>query len=156
MKIFEGAGSMLTAVVVVMIVVLTAMMLDLASGLYKAKIRGEIRSSWGLKRTLSKFISYEGGLIIAAGVDLLMHLSHLGDLVGLDAIAGVPVITCLVGVFLCIVEFISIREKADKKTKKEMADAAEMITKMLANDNFKEVIRLAMEQQTKRAEEDKS
>ncbi len=139
---------MLTVVAIAMIVVLVAMTLDLVSGLYKAKIRGEIRSSWGLKRTLSKFIAYEGGMLIAAGVDLLMHLSQLVNLFGLDTISGVPVITCLVGVFLCVVEFISIREKADKKTKKEMADAADLLVKMLDNDNFKEVIRTAMEQQS--------
>lgn len=138
---------MLTIVVVACIVVLLAMALDLASGLYKAKIRGEIRSSWGLKRTLTKFITYEGGILIAAGVDLLMHLSKIPELFGLHTIEGVPVITCLVGVFLLVVEFISIREKADKKTKKEMADAAELLVKMLDNDTFKEMFRLAIDQQ---------
>lgn len=137
---------MLTIVVVACVVVLFAMMLDLASGLYKAKLRGEIRSSWGLKRTLSKFIAYEGGMLIAAGVDLLMHLSRLVDLFGLDAIYGVPVVTCLVGVFLLVVEFISIREKADKKTKKELSDAADLLSKLLNNDNFKDVLRTAIEQ----------
>lgn len=137
---------MLTVVVVACVVVLLAMMLDLASGLYKAKLRGEIRSSWGLKRTLSKFIAYEGGMLIAAGVDLLMHLSKLVDLFGLDAIHGVPVITCLVGVFLLVVEFVSIREKADKKTKKELSDAADLLSKLLNNDNFKDVLRTAIEQ----------
>lgn len=137
---------MLTIVVVACVVVLLAMMLDLASGLYKAKLRGEIRSSWGLKRTLSKFIAYEGGMLIAAGVDLLMHLSKLVDLFGLDAIHGVPVVTCLVGVFLLVVEFISIREKADKKTKKELSDAADLLSKLLNNDNFKDVLRTAIEQ----------
>ena len=140
---------MLSIVVVAMVIVLFAMMLDLASGLYKAKLRGEIRSSWGLKRTLSKFIAYEGGMLIAAGVDLLMHLSRLMHLFGLEAIYGVPVVTCLVGVFLLVVEFISIREKADKKTKKDMADAAELLNRMLSNDNFKELFRAALEQQNK-------
>lgn len=146
MNVFNGAANMLTIVVVACVVVLFAMMLDLASGLYKAKLRGEIRSSWGLKRTLSKFIAYEGGMLIAAGVDLLMHLSRLVDLFGLDAIYGVPVVTCLVGVFLLVVEFISIREKADKKTKKELSDAADLLSKLLSNDNFKDVLRTAIEQ----------
>lgn len=147
MKIFQGAENMLSIVVIACIVVLFAMMLDLASGLYKAKIRGEIRSSWGLKRTLTKFITYEGGMLIAAGVDLLMHLSKIPELFGLHTIQGIPVITCLVGVFLLVVEFISIREKADKKTKKEMADAAELLVKMLDNDTFKEMFKLAVERQ---------
>ena len=145
--IFQELENMLMIVVIACIIVLFAMSLDLASGLYKAKLRGEIRSSWGLKRTLSKFIAYEGGMLIAAGVDLLMHMSQLAHLFGLEAIYGIPVITCLVGVFLLVVEFISIREKADKKTKKEMEDAAVLVAKMLANDNFKDVFRIALEQQ---------
>lgn len=154
MNIFQGADNMLMIVVIACIIVLFAMSLDLASGLYKAKLRGEIRSSWGLKRTLSKFIAYEGGMLIAAGVDLLMHMSQLAQLFGLEAIYGIPVITCLVGVFLLIVEFISIREKADKKTKKEMDEAAGVLVKMLQNDNFKEVLRVALEQQSKQMEEE--
>lgn len=153
MKIFDGAANMLTIVVVACVVVIFAMMLDLASGLYKAKLRGEIRSSWGLKRTLSKFIAYEGGMLIAAGVDILMHLSKLAELFGLNTIVGVPVITCLVGVFLLVVEFISIREKADKKTKKELSDAADLLSKLLSNDNFKDMLRTAIEQQNIRAQE---
>lgn len=146
-SILAGTENMLTVVVVAMLVVFMAMLLDLASGLYKAKLRGEIHTSWGLKRTLSKFIMYEGGMLIAAGVDLLIHMSHLMNLFGLEAIYGVPVITCMVGVFLLVVEFISIREKADKKTKKELSDAAELLMKLLDNDNFKEVFISALEQQ---------
>lgn len=146
MNIFQEAANMLAVVAVACVVVLFAMMIDLASGLYKAKLRGEIRSSWGLKRTLTKFITYEGGMLIAAGVDLLMHMSRLVDLFGLDAIHGVPVITCLVGIFLLVVEFISIREKADKKTKKELSDAVDVVTKLLSNENIKEILAKAFEQ----------
>lgn len=148
MKTFAEIENMLAVIVVAMVIVLLAMGIDLVSGLYKAKIRGEIRSSWGLKRTLSKFIAYEGGMLIAAGVDLLMHLSRLMHLFGLEAIYGVPVVTCLVGVFLLIVEFVSIREKADKKTQKDVSDAAELLGKLLANDSIKEVFRTALEQKT--------
>lgn len=147
--IFHGLENMLTIVVVAMLVVLVAMSIDLASGVYKAKLRGEVRSSEALKRTLSKFIAYEGGMMIAAGVDLLFHLSNVVALFHLDAIYGVPVITCLVGVFLLVVEFISIREKADKKIKREMKDAAELISQILANDTLKEALKTAMEAQEK-------
>lgn len=153
LSIFEGTGSMMIVVAVACIIVLFAMMLDLASGLSKAKQRGELRSSQALRRTLNKFIAYEGGMLIAAGVDLLMHMSQLVRLFGLDAIYGVPVITCLVGVFLLVVEFISIREKADQKTKQQMEDAAALLSEILKNDNLKEVFRAALEQQNKNKEE---
>lgn len=154
MKAFIGMENMLGVVVVAMIIVLVAMMLDLVSGLNKAKQRGELRSSQALKRTLNKFIAYEGGMLIAAGVDALMHMSQLVSLFSLDAIYGVPVVTCLVGVFLLVVEFISIREKADKKIKTQMNDAAKLLTEILQNDNLKELIRMEMEKHNKEREEE--
>lgn len=125
--LFEGAEQMFTIVVLACVIVLGAMCIDLISGLYKAKQRNEIRSSWGLKRTLNKFILYEGGMMIAAGVDCLIHLSHLLRLFNMQAIHGIPVITCLVGVFLLIVEFISVREAADAKTKTELSRAGDAL-----------------------------
>lgn len=135
--------------IMAMLIVFFAMMIDLASGLRKAKIRGELRSSQALKRSITKFITYEGSMIIALGFDMLIHMSKLLQMFGLDIVYGVPVITCLVGMFLLAVEFMSVREKADQKTKKEMSDAAALLAKMLENDNLKEVFRAAMEQQTK-------
>ncbi len=138
--------------IMAMLIVFFAMMIDLASGLRKAKIRGELRSSQALKRSITKFITYEGSMIIALGVDMLIHMSKLAQMFGLDIVYGVPVITCLVGVFLLAVEFMSVREKADQKTKKEMSDAAALLAKMLENDNLKEVFRVAMEQQNQKAQ----
>ena len=138
--------------IMAMLIVFFAMMIDLASGLRKAKIRGQLRSSQALKRSITKFITYEGSMIIALGVDMLIHMSKLAQMFGLDIVYGVPVITCLVGVFLLAVEFMSVREKADQKTKKEMSDAAALLAKMLENDNLKEVFRVAMEQQNQKAQ----
>lgn len=145
--IFDGIGNMLIIALVAMIVVLMAMIVDLISGLRKAKVRGEYRSSEALKRTFTKFITYEGGMIIALCFDILIHMSRLVQLFGLDVIYGVPVISCLVGAFLCVVEFISVREKAEQKTKKQMDDAAKLLNIMLQNDNLKDVLRIAIEQQ---------
>ena len=145
--IFDGIGNMLIIALVAMIMVLMAMIVDLISGLRKAKVRGEYRSSEALKRTFTKFITYEGGMIIALCFDILIHMSRLVQLFGLDVIYGVPVISCLVGAFLCVVEFISVREKAEQKTKKQMDDAAKLLNTMLQNDNLKDVLRIAMEQQ---------
>ena len=131
------------------LIVLFAMIIDLFSGLRKAKIRGDLRSSEALKRTLTKFITYEGGMGIALGVDMLIHFSKLPQLFGLDVIYGVPIVTCLVGVFLLVVEFLSVREKADQKTKKQMNDAAKLLNDMLQNDNLREVFRVAIEQEAR-------
>ena len=138
------------------LIVLFAMIIDLFSGLRKAKIRGDLRSSEALKRTLTKFITYEGGMGIALGVDMLIHFSKLPQLFGLDVIYGVPVVTCLVGVFLLVVEFLSVREKADQKTKKQMNDAAKLQNDMLQNDNLREVFRVAIEQEARTKTEEVS
>lgn len=143
---------MLIVAIMAMLIVFFAMMVDLASGLRKAKVRGELRSSQALKRTITKFITYEGSMIIAIGVDMLIHMSKLLQLFGLEMVYGVPVITCFVGVFLLTVEFMSVREKADQKTKKEISEAAALLTKMLQNDNLKEVFRVAIEQQNPKAQ----
>ena len=135
---------MLSVIAVVMVIVLLAMVVDLLSGINKARQNGKMRTSWGLKRTVSKFIMYEGGLLIAAGVDVLMHASHLYDLLHLDAIRGVPFVTCLVGAFLCVVEFMSVHESADVKTKKEWADTARLIGQVVEKDALVDVIKDAI------------
>lgn len=136
--------SMLSVVAVAMLIVLGAMVVDLLCGINKARQNGKMRTSWGLKRTMGKFIMYEGGMLIAAGVDVLMHASHLYDLLRLEAIRGVPFVTCLVGVFLCIVEFMSVRETADTKTRKEFAETARLIGQVVARDELVDVIKDAI------------
>ena len=131
---------LLKMVVLVMLLVLAAMIIDLGSGLYKAKQRGELRTSEALRRTLSKFISYEGGLAIAAMVDMLISLAGFFELFGIGRLSEVPVVTILVGIFLLIVEFMSVREKADQNTKKQQADAAAIIAKLLTKEDFKEIL----------------
>ena len=133
--------------VVACIIVLFAMIIDLVAGLYKAKQRHDIRSSWGLKRTMTKFITYEGGMMIAFGVDLLIYFSRLFELFRLSPIDGIPVVTCLIGVFLLIVEFMSIREKSDKKTKKDFSEVGEIIAKLVESKTFKDAFVKAIDVQ---------
>lgn len=137
---------MLRVMVVAMVIVLIAMGIDLISGINKAKMNGKVKTSWVLKRTMSKFIMYEGGMLIAGGVDVLMHSSHLYDLFCLHAIKGVPVITCLVGAFLCVVEFMSVREKADVKLKKEFVETAKMLGQLASREDFVKVLAEALKE----------
>lgn len=132
--------SLLKMVVFVMLAVLLAMVIDLGSGLYKAKQRGELRTSEALRRSLSKFISYEGGLAIAAMVDGLISMADFFGLFGISRLSAVPVVTILVGIFLLVVEFMSVREKADAKTKKQQAAAAELLAKLLTKEDLKELL----------------
>ena len=136
-------------VVIAMIIVVLAMTVDLVSGLIKAKQRGEIRSSYGLKRTLNKFVLYEGGMLIAAGIDLLIHLSHLLQLFPLKAIEGVPVITLVVGIYLLIVEALSVREKADQKVRDDMRKAKELLEKVITKEDIADILSEVIERRSK-------
>lgn len=148
--IFTEIGQMLSVMVVAMVIVMVAMVIDLVSGINKARANGKMRTSWGLKRTLSKFIMYEGSMMIAAGVDILMHSSHLYELFRLDSLRGVPFITCLVGAFLCVVEFLSVRETADIKMQKEFADAGKLIGSVFSKEDLAEAIKEALKESRKR------
>ena len=141
--------NMLMVVVIAMIIVVLAMTVDLVSGLIKAKQRGEIRSSYGLKRTLNKFVLYEGGMLIAAGIDLLIHLSHLLQLFPLKAIEGVPVITLVVGIYLLIVEALSVREKADQKVRDDMRKAKELLEKVITKEDIADILSEVIERRSK-------
>jgi len=136
---------LISVAVVAMVVVLGAMTVDLASGLYKAKLRGELRTSEGLRRTLMKFITYEGGMLIAVGVDMLLHLSQLGALFHLDVLTNVPLVTCLVGIFLLIVEMLSVKEKADAKTQKSIDEAARLAIKLATKEEVIALLKEALE-----------
>ena len=140
--LFSEAHTVLMIGLFVMLAVLMAMIVDLGAGLYKAKQRGELRTSEALRRTLSKFISYHGGLIIAVMVDLLIHFLHIFDLLGLTVLSSVPVVTILVGIFLLIVEFMSVREKADAKTKKNQAEAIKLLSQLLSKEDVKELLQM--------------
>lgn len=139
-ELLQGTDRMLGIVVLSMVIVFLAMIIDLVSGLIKAKQRNEVRSSYGLKRTLNKFIMYEGGMLIAAGVDVLIHLSHLLELFRLDVILGIPIITILLGVYLLVVEGISVREKADQKIRGEMQKANEIVSKLISREELVDLL----------------
>lgn len=127
--LLQGLGVKLMEAVIVMILVLVAMTADLTAGLYKAKMRGEYRSSELLKRTGAKFALYEGTLLIAVCIDIMLHLTHIMQLLGVEILHYVPLVTILMGVFWCVVEVMSIREKSDEKTRKKIQQAEEVIIK---------------------------
>ena len=144
----------LIIIVIACFIVLFAMAIDLASGLAKAKVRGEIRSSWGLKRSLIKFITYEGGMLIAAGIDLLISLCNVMALVHLEILEGIPIVTCMVGIFLLVVEWLSVREKADEKTKTEFSRVEKLAKTMVSRQELVDALTDALSQASKNRSKD--
>lgn len=145
-EILSNCGNMFLISVLGYLVVLLAMSIDLVSGIRKAKVRGEFTNSTALSRSVTKFITYEGGMMIGTGVDLLIHLGKFWELLSLDVMLGVPVVTLLIGIFICGVEYLSIREKADAKTKKDMKQAAVIAGKIASTMLNKEELAEAITQ----------
>ena len=143
-EILAGTDILMLIGAVVSIVVLVAMMIDLASGWQKAKQRDEAHNSYALSRTLNKFLLYEGGVIIALGIDLLLHLAHFWSLLGIDLLASVPVVAILIGIYLCVVEWLSLREKADEKQRKHFAQVESAAVKLLSKDELVEALAQAI------------
>jgi uncharacterized membrane protein len=122
---------MMMVISIVAIVVFVAMMVDLAAGLYKAHLRGDARRSEALKRTGYKFCLYQGSILIAAGIDLCIHLAKVYMWFGWSMVYGLPLVTIMLGIFWCVVEFLSVREKADEKTHSDIAKAERMAKALL-------------------------
>lgn len=143
-EILAGTDILMLIGATVSIVVLIAMMIDLASGWQKAKQRDEAHNSYALSRTLNKFLLYEGGVIIALGIDLLLHLAHFWSLLGIDLLASVPVVAILIGIYLCVVEWLSLCEKADEKQRKHFAQVESAAVKLLSKDELVEALAQAI------------
>lgn len=143
-EILVGTDILMLIGAIVSIVVLIAMMIDLASGWQKAKQRDEAHNSYALSRTLNKFLLYEGGVIIALGIDLLLHLAHFWSLLGIDLLASVPVVAILIGIYLCLVEWLSLCEKADEKQRKHFTQVESAAVKLLSKDELVEALAQAI------------
>ena len=126
-----GVAEMSVGIVLVAIIVLMAMTVDLGAGLYKAHLRGDARRSEALKRTGYKFLLYEGTILIAAGIDILIHIAKIPMWFGWELMYNVPLVTILIGIFWCVVEFLSVREKADEKIHSDISKAEKLAAQII-------------------------
>lgn len=146
-ELLMDAKPMLLIIAIAAVIVFLAMMVDLVAGLYKAHLRGDAHRSEALKRTGFKFCLYEGSLLIAAGVDMLVHLSklyHWFDFRVGEVVYGLPLITIGMGIFWCVVEFLSVREKADEKIHSQISKAEKLAKQMLSKEELIEVLAEAL------------
>lgn len=141
---FDGIYEILIIVIFEFFVVLFAMSWDFASGYYKAKIRGEDRNSYGLRRTVSKFILYAGSICIASGIDSISYVCHFWEFIRIAPLAKIPVVTSIVAVFILVTEVRSIWEKADAKQRRQAGKAAELIGSIINRESLKEAFTQAI------------
>lgn len=121
--------------------VLMAVAIDLGSGLYKAKQRGEVRTSYAYSRTTMKLITNEGAVIIMAMMDVLLFYGHLWDVLHLDVLHSVPVFTVITSVWMCFVQAVSVRENAESKGDKKATDQLIAIIRTMRRKDVDDILR---------------
>lgn len=140
MKMFNGIYEMLIIVIFEFFVVFIAMGWDFCSGYYKAKLRKEDRNSYGLRRTVSKFILYAGSLCIACGIDSISFVCRFWEFIHFSPLMRVPVVASIVAIFILVTEVRSIWEKADAKQRRQAGKAAQLIGSVLNKEMLKDAL----------------
>lgn len=114
--------------------VIVAVMADLISGVRKAKQRGEVRSSYGFKRTVDKLAKYFNALIALTVVDCMQILGiwYLDNWYGYH-IPVFPLVTLAGAIGIGCIEVRSIYEKADDKIKNEYQEVAKFLAEIAKN-----------------------
>lgn len=147
--IFDGMGIMYMLAVIVMVAVIVAMGVDFVSGWHKAKMRGDEHTSYAASRTLTKFLIYEGMLLIGVCMDTMIHFAWA---MFMDSAYYVPLATIILGIILCIVEIWSVREKAEQKQRKRIGDAAAALAAALDKETVLELLRSRLKEETEKEE----
>ena len=91
--------------------ILTAMIVDLITGIMKAKQRGEARTSQALKKTATKGQKYFTPYLVLVCIDVLTSV-----------IIPFPVFSMLWAAYCILCEFKSVREKSWKKAELRKAE----------------------------------
>lgn len=103
---------------------LVMIVIDLVAGIWKAKQVGEFCTSEGLRRTVAKFREYYSMLITATVVDVLLSVVELYHL---------PFVTFGAGIYIVIIEGLSIREKAANKEHRRKNNDIKALISVLEN-----------------------
>lgn len=139
MSVFEPFHVQLTVLAVVYVLVFFVVMLDLVSGLGKAKRRGKLRSSYALRKTVDKLVRYFSMLLVITAIDAVQMLAiSQWDISTGHHIPILPFLTFLAAMFVGFIELKSIYENSDEKEQARFEDAADDISKLLAK--FPEIL----------------
>lgn len=127
----KGLDSIIIALWVILAFYVSDLLLifsDLWSGLRKAKQRGEMKSSYGLKKTVDKIARYFNMLFAITIIDCIqMAVIYILDNYYGYGVPMLPVLTALGSIFIGVIEVKSIYEKAEDKIKIEYEQAAKLV-----------------------------
>ena len=131
----------LATVVAEYFLVLAAAAADLASGLRKARRRGETTRSRALRRTVDKLARYYNVLIVLTVVDAMQITAavFLRTVEGYD-VPTIPIFTLIGSLGMAFIEVKSIFEKGDDKEKQQLAELVSLLETIAVNDRLKRII----------------
>ena len=131
----------LATVVAEYFLVLAAAAADLASGLHKARRRGETTRSRALRRTVDKLARYYNVLIVLTVVDAMQITAavFLRTVEGYD-VPTIPVFTLIGSLGMAFIEVKSIFEKGDDKEKQQLAELVSLLESIADNDRLKRIL----------------
>lgn len=141
--VLRELSGQITLIVVLYVAVILVVMLDLWSGLRKAKQLGQYRSSSGLRKTVDKLASYFNLLLVLTVIDVMLILSfyHLNPQLSFN-VPLFPILTLIGAVFVGAIELKSIYEKANDKDKGRYQEAARLINEIMKMTDKNELHRL--------------
>lgn len=137
---YNGLKTMALLVGVAAMAVIISIMLDLASGLRKAKLLGEARTSYAYERTTTKLLSNGSVVLIMAMIDVFLFFGHMWELIGLTLLSNVPVLTFIASAWMCFVQVVSIREKAEDKAERKSADTLKQLAEVLTTEQLQALL----------------
>ncbi len=131
----------LATVVAEYFLVLAAAAADLASGLRKARRRGETTRSRALRRTVDKLARYYNVLIVLTVVDAMQITAavFLRTVEGYD-VPTIPIFTLIGSLGMAFIEVKSIFEKGDDKEKQQLAELVSLLETIADNDRLKRIL----------------
>lgn len=122
------------------VLVLAATLADLASGIHKAKQRGEPARSRGLRRTVDKLARYYNVLAVLTVVDAMQIIGilYLRTVEGYD-LPTFPIMTLLGALGMAFIEVKSIFEHGDSKEKERVSELAALLESLASSHKLKEL-----------------
>lgn len=135
-KIWDAMAVMMIIIVIVAVIVVVAMSCDFVSGIYKAKLRGEATRSKAMRKSVTKFLCYEGAVIIAGCIDLMICLTQLMTLIDVPFLRYIPFVTLFAGILISMIEIKSIKEKATEKEQRYLSESIATISAIIGKEDL--------------------
>lgn len=107
---------------VMWLLVAIAIIIDLISGVRKARERGEMRTSYGFKQTVNKMVLYYAFMLFAFMFDCIGMFFY-----------PLPAVTLIASAFLIFIECKSVLEKAHDKDKRKFNRSLNELVMLLEN-----------------------